>query len=258
MTTDSGSMKSSGFWSGLFSKGIRIEDLPFETDMHSHVLPGVDDGFRDMEHSCRAVAELAALGVKNMVLTPHIYPELYPNNTHGFISRHFDAVKGRLEEASGINFLIAGEHMVYEGIEETFNGDLLLLPGRHILIEMSYAYESSNIDETIFRLNCLDYHPVLAHPERYIFYSGDTGRMKDIVDRGCSLQLNLLSLGGFYGKGAAMKAAAILEKGLYSYVGTDLHSLAQIEMLRSMRFRKRHIPQLERIMMNTTSLLSAS
>lgn len=238
----------------MFSKGPSLADLPFETDMHSHVLPGVDDGFKDIGHSCRAVAGLAGLGVKNMILTPHIYPELYPENDFGFIMERFAGVRGRLAEASGINFKIAGEHMVYEGIEDTFTGNLLLLPGRHILIEMSYAYESSNIDETIFRLNCMDLHPVLAHPERYIFYSPDLRRIRELVDKGCELQLNILSLGGFYGKGAAVKSAAILEKGLYSYAGTDLHSLAQIDMLKSMRFKKRHVPELERIMRNTTVL----
>lgn len=248
--------KSGGFLSSLFSKGPSLADLPFETDMHSHVLPGVDDGFKDIGHSCRAAAELAGLGVKNMILTPHIYPELYPENDCAFISGRFAGLQARLAEASGINFKIAGEHMVYEGIEDTFSGDLLLLPGRHILIEMSYAYESSNIDEAIFRLNCMDFHPILAHPERYMFYSQDIARIRNLVDKGCGLQLNILSLGGFYGKGAAVKAAAILEKGLYSYIGTDLHSLAQTDMLKSMRFKKKHVSELERIMQNTTALFN--
>ncbi|MBO8445453.1 MAG: histidinol phosphatase [Bacteroidetes bacterium] len=245
-----------GFLASLFSKGPAVADLPFETDMHSHVLPGVDDGFRDIEHSGRAVAELAGLGVKNMILTPHIYPELYPENDFGSITGHFAGLHARLSEASGINFKIAGEHMVYEGFEDTFSGDLLMLPGRHMLIEMSYAYESTNIDESIFRLNCMDFHPVLAHPERYIFYSPDLKRIRNLVDKGCELQMNILSLGGFYGKGAALKAAAILEKGLYSYIGTDLHSLAQIDMLKSMRFKKKHVSELERIMQNTTALFN--
>lgn len=248
--------KSGGFLSSLFSKGPSLADLPFETDMHSHVLPGVDDGFKDIGHSCRAAAELAGLGVKNMILTPHIYPELYPENDYAFITGRFAGLQTRLSEASGINFRIAGEHMVYEGFEDAFSGDLLLLPGRHILIEMSYAYESSNIDETIFRLCCLDFHPVLAHPERYMFYSRDLKRIGNLVDKGCELQMNILSLGGFYGKGAALKAEAILEKGLYSYIGTDLHSLAQTDMLKSMRFKKKHVSELERIMQNTTALFN--
>lgn len=238
----------------MFSKGPALAELPFETDMHSHLLPGVDDGFRSLESSCKAASGLASIGVKNMVLTPHIYPDLYPDNSFSFISGHFSDVEGPLHDASGIDFRIAGEHMIYEGIEDMFSGRMLSLPGRHVLIEMSYAYESSNIDEAVFRLNCMDYRPVLAHPERYIFYPADLGRIRDLVEKGCSLQLNLLSLGGFYGKGALAKAEAILEKGLYSYVGTDLHSLAQIDMLRSLRFKRRHAAELERIMTATTSL----
>ena len=96
--------KSGGFLSSLFSKGPSLADLPFETDMHSHVLPGVDDGFKDIGHSCRAAAELAGLGVKNMILTPHIYPELYPENDYAFITGRFAGLQARLSEASGINF----------------------------------------------------------------------------------------------------------------------------------------------------------
>lgn len=243
-----------GFFSSLFSKGPALSELPFETDMHSHLLPGVDDGFKSLESSCKAAEVLSSLGVKNMILTPHIYPDLYPDNSFSFISNHFSQVEGPLHEASGIDFKIAGEHMIYEGIDDTFSGDMLALPGRHILIEMSYAYESSNIDQAVFRLNCLDYRPVLAHPERYIFYPADLSRIRDLVGKGCSLQLNLLSLGGFYGKGAKAKAEVILEKGLYSYVGTDLHSLVQTDMLKSLRFKKKHASELEQIMMATTAL----
>lgn len=248
-----------GFWHSLFSKGPSLSDLPFETDMHSHVLPGVDDGFRTSEHSCKAVARLASIGVRNMILTPHIYPELYPENNHDFIKACFRKEEPVLQDASNvINFRIAGEHMVYEGFEDTFSAPMLLLPGKHILIEMSYAYESANIDEAIFKLVCLDFHPVLAHPERYIFYPSDLKRIGNLIDKGCELQLNLLSLGGFYGRGAFVKAEAILEKGLYSYVGTDLHSLAQIDMLRSLKFKKKHAAELERIMLGTTALFNST
>lgn len=248
-----------GLFSALFPKGLSLSDLPFETDMHSHVLPGVDDGFRTSEHSRKAVALLASIGVRNMILTPHIYPELYPENNHDFITARFMEEEPGLQDASGlIDFKIAGEHMVYEGFEDTFSAPMLLLPGRHILIEMSYAYESANIDEAIFKLVCMDFHPVLAHPERYIFYPSDLKRIRNLIDKGCELQLNLLSLGGYYGKGALVKAEAILEKGLYSYVGTDLHSLAQIDMLRSLRFKKKHAAELELIMLGTTALFNST
>ena len=237
-----------------FRTSVRFVEMDFMTDIHSHILSGVDDGFQSEDRSFRALELLHGLGLRHALLTPHIYPELYPGNSYGTIVSKFGEVKDSLREASGINFLPGGEHMVYEGFEDTFSGEMLLLPGKHILIEMSYAYESANLDETVFRLICMGYNPVLAHPERYLFYPSDLVRIREIVDKGCKLQLNLLSLGGFYGKGAAVKARAILERGLYSFAGTDLHSLAQIDMLRSMRFRRRHVPELERIMLNTTKL----
>ena len=231
-------------------------EMDFITDIHSHILPGVDDGFRSGEKSRQALCILYEAGLRQAILTPHIYPELYPDNSPEKIRKVFSGFESEAA-SSGVSCRIAGEHMVYAGMESGFNaGDdsILALPGRHILIEMSYAYESPNIREFIFHLNAIGLSPVLAHPERYGFYGLESEEIEVFKGMDTSLQLNILSLGGFYGPEAKDKAEYMLEHGMYDYLGTDLHSLSQIEQLNAVRIRKKHVPAIERLLDNNNRL----
>ena len=119
---------------------------------------------------------------------------------------------------------------------------------------MSYAFESQNIREFVFQLNAMGLHPVLAHPERYSYYSRTMIEVESIVDIDTRLQLNVLSLGGFYGNTAKVKAEMMLDAGLYTFLGTDLHSLSQIEQLRSLKFEKKIARALEPLLENNDRL----
>lgn len=243
----------------FFSKYVRFMDMDFRTDVHCHILPGVDDGFGSEEKSVMALQLLHERGLEHSMLTPHIYPELYPANNPESIRTRFAEVSGMLEN-TGVKCLVAGEHMVYQGIDAAFpaGGSFLTLPDNHILIEMSYAYESQNIRDFVFYLNATGLHPVLAHPERYSYYSMEMVEVKSIVDMDTRLQLNILSLGGFYGNTAKVKAGILLEAGLYSYLGTDLHSLSQIEQLKSLKIEKKHVPAIEKLLENNDLLWQAA
>lgn len=240
----------------LFSKNVKFKDLHFTADVHSHLLPGVDDGFKDEQHTREALGLLGDFGVRHFLLTPHIYPELYPRNSPEYIRERFSAIFG---EMSGMDFRIAGEHMIYAGVESIFTREdeaLLTFPDKErILIEMSYAFPAKNIRDVIFQLNTLGLAPVLAHPERYSYYS--LSQISSLVDLDCELQVNALSLGGFYGKTAMAKAEAILEKGLYSYIGTDLHSVSQISQLEQLVISKKHVPAVERLIRNNEDIFAA-
>lgn len=240
-----------------FRTSVKFTDMDFRTDVHSHILPGVDDGFGSEKNSVKALQLLHEIGLEHSILTPHIYPELYPENTKDKILGRFDEVSSALS-ATGVSCRVAGEHMVYAGIDSSFQrgntADSLQLGEGSLLIEMSYAYESQNIKDFVFHLNALGFQPVLAHPERYSYYSRSLVEIRTIVDIDTRLQLNILSLGGFYGNTAKEKAEAILERGLYTYVGTDLHSLAQIDQLKSMRIQRKHVAALEKLLENNEEL----
>jgi len=200
-------------------------------DIHSHLLPGLDDGSPDRDTSLSYIARLEILGLQRFYATPHVHAALYPN-TEATIYPVLDDLRQALPE--GIQLDAAAEYMV----DDTFgthiaNGyQLLTLPGNHVLIEMSYIAESANIEHVIFELQVHGYKPVLAHPERYVFYHGRPQRYQQLKDLGCLFQMNLLSPTGYYNPQVKKAAQQLLKRGMVDFVGTDLHHqkhLASIE-----------------------------
>lgn len=237
----------------IFSGKVPFADLPFHTDVHSHLLPGVDDGFKDVERTRKALKTLSGMGVKRVVMTPHIFPELYPDNNASYLREKFDGLKDDIS-SFGVELKLAGEHMVYSGFEDVIadRESLLMLTEDKLLIEMSYAFESPNIEDVIFRLNKMQITPVLAHPERYNYYQ--LRDIEKVVSQNCLLQLNIMSLGGYYGTTVMKKAVSILERGLYSYAGTDMHGLTHIEVLKEMKISRKHQTIVERLFLHNEEL----
>jgi len=190
-------------------------------DIHSHLLPGIDDGSPDLTHSIKYIKKLNELGIDKFYCTPHIFSDLYPN-TPDTILPALTLVKDGLKAANLDIFVgAAAEHMVDYGF--TVEENLLSLPNNHILIEMSYLSETPNIEDVIFALQVKGYKIVLAHPERYNFYHQNTMRYNRLKEMGCLFQLNLLSVVGYYGKNVKVAAESLLQQKMYDVAGTDLH-----------------------------------
>ncbi|RBQ03551.1 tyrosine-protein phosphatase [Pedobacter miscanthi] len=206
----------------IFNKKNKVTDISWlGVDIHSHILPGIDDGSPDVATSIRFVKALQELGFAQLIATPHIYKELYPN-THETIS----AAKALLQsEMNNQNISLelgsAAEYMVDQDF--TLEHPLCKLDQKHILIEMSYLNETPGISKTIFDIEIAGYQPILAHPERYTFYFKDKGRLRRFKEKGCLLQLNLLSVLGYYGKDVKLLAESLLKENMYDLAGTDLH-----------------------------------
>lgn len=209
---------------GLFTVFSKKSDTDLSwlgVDIHSHVLPGVDDGSPDAETSVGYLQRLQQLGLYRFYATPHVHRDVHPN-TPETIQTALRALRARLPDIAILD--AAAEYMVDETFKALYDQELLLtLPGKHVLIEMSYAAESRIIDRTIFDLQVHGYTPILAHPERYVYYHGDTDRYKRYKDLGCLLQVNLLSPAGYYGAPVKRAAMALLHAGLVDLAGTDLH-----------------------------------
>jgi Capsular polysaccharide biosynthesis protein len=200
-------------------------------DVHSHLLPGIDDGSPDLGTSLSYIGRLEILGLTRFYATPHVHSELYPN-TATTIHPALDRLKQALPP--GIELKAAAEYMIDDAFATSLaKGDpLLTLPDNHVLIEMSYAAESLHIEPIIFDLQMRGYRPVLAHPERYVFYHSRPDRYKQLKDLGCLLQMNLLSPTGYYNPQVKKIAHHLLKRGMIDFVGTDLHHqkhLAAIE-----------------------------
>lgn len=194
------------------------------TDLHSHLLPGIDDGAKDIAHSLSMIQELVAMGFKKLITTPHVMSDLYPN-TPAVIHEQLATVRLAVrQEGIAVEIDAAAEYLMDEGFEALLDeGELLTLPGRRVLVEMSFIAAPPKLEQYLFRLQTKGYRPLLAHPERYLFFREDFGRYRELKERGCDFQLNLLSLTGYYGKPVRDNAVALLKAGLVDFLGTDLH-----------------------------------
>ena len=204
------------------------------SDIHNHLLPGVDDGFRHAADSLQAVQRMAAAGVRELVFTPHMNPDVYPGVTEARHREVYEAFCPQIPASLGLTTHLAAEYMVVKGFEERAASradELHIFPDRSILVEMSYYYRSQNLEQTLFELNMAGLKPILAHPERYLYMADCLGDFDKIVGMGCRLQLNLMSLTGQYGKESVRILEHLLSHGMYSFMATDLHSLAQLDRI---------------------------
>ena len=196
------------------------------TDMHSHLIPGIDDGARDIETSVALIREMYNMGFTSLITTPHIMSDLYPN-TPEIILAGLETVRQAVK-AEGIEIEInaAAEYLMDETFAEKIEADnLLTLIDKYVLIEMSFISPPPNADELLFQLQTKGYRPVMAHPERYLYLHGSLAEYERLKERGCLLQLNLLSMVGYYGRDVKQTAIKMLKAGLFDLAGTDLHHM---------------------------------
>ena len=222
--------------------------------MHCHLLPGVDDGFSTIENSLHALKKLEEHGVEKMVLTPHFMKD-YPDNQRESIMAKFEVYKAEAAKVSKIELRLGGEYMLDSQFMEHFKQDFLTLDkkGERVLCETSYLMYEQGISEMLYEVMCEEVQPVIAHPERYEYAVMDN--YKRWKDKRYEFQLNLLSLGGTYGREACVKAHYMLKNGMYDFVGSDMHGLDNFRrFLPEIRLTKKEITELEKLIENNKKL----
>ena len=201
-------------------------------DMHSHLLPELDDGVQNMEDTVGFIEELGKMGYTKLICTPHIITDVHPN-TPEIILERLELVRKTLKEKNiAMEIEAAAEYMVdFEFERKLKNKEPLLTFGdNYILIEQSYASPHSNIENVIFDLNIAGYKPILAHPERYGYYHFNYDYYAALRSRGCFFQLNLLSLSGYYGKPVKKVAERLIRDNAVEFVGTDMHHINHLKI----------------------------
>lgn len=210
----------------LFKSKPILKDLipDHHIDIHSHLLPGIDDGAKTFEDSLRLTRKLMGFGVASFITTPHIIQHIW-DNTHEQINANKATTVAALEKQGIIApFRAAAEYLMDDQFVRLFeSGELLTLKDNYVLVEMSYINAPIQLYSILFDLQVAGYIPVLAHPERYLFYHNNFSEFLKLKRAGCVFQLNLLSVVGYYGPGIAKIAEQLLQKGLYTYVGSDVH-----------------------------------
>ena len=225
------------------------------TDIHSHILPGVDDGVVAFNEAVKSLQWLKSVGIHRIYLTPHIMTDFSKNN-YEYISEQYELFKDKLIN-DGIGDIpemkLGAEYMLEFAFEKHKNERLLTYNNNHILVETSYITPPVGFLSILEKLLCDGFSPVLAHPERYVYLDiKDCGNLKK---QGILFQLNFLSLTGAYGSLAKEKASQLLQKGYYNYAGSDFHNLARHEKYYSLKsFTDKQIASLRILIYNNTEL----
>jgi protein-tyrosine phosphatase len=243
----------------FFSKKIFLKDLLENfVDIHSHILPGIDDGAKDITESIELIMGLQELGVKQFMPTPHIMQDFYPNNDET-IAEAYQKLLGALNSKmlSEITINPAAEYMMDDHFQKLLDTEeLFTLKGNFLLIEMSYFQPPINLEEIIFKIKMKGYYPILAHPERYSFYHNTKDYYKKLKQLGCFFQLNLLSLSNHYGNNTEKIANYLIEEQLIDFVATDTHNSNHIKKLSNLTLNKNFVGKLSDIIENTNNTFS--
>ncbi len=201
------------------------------TDMHSHLIPSIDDGSQCLDESLELILALNNLGFSKIITTPHTMSDFY-KNTPEIINDGKEEVKKELKRLNiNVEFEASSEYYVDYDFQQKINsGEFLTFGSKYILIEFPFIDNPKNIDEIIFQLQLSGYNVVLAHPERYMYFN--LKDYKKFTDKGVFLQLNLLSITGYYSPEIKEKSKQLIENDLVSFVGTDCHNIRHAQKLK--------------------------
>nr|WP_314898100.1 CpsB/CapC family capsule biosynthesis tyrosine phosphatase [uncultured Flavobacterium sp.] len=210
----------------LFKSKPVLKDLIPDNhiDIHSHLLPGIDDGARTFEDTLRLTRALQGFGISQFITTPHIIQQVWENTPEQIRSKETTTVMELKKQGTTVPFKAAAEYLMDDQFVRLFQShNLLTLKDNYVLVEMSYINAPIQLYTILFDLQVAGYIPVLAHPERYLFYHYNFNEYLKLKTAGCLFQLNLLSVVGYYGAEIAKIAERLLQKGMYNYVGSDVH-----------------------------------
>ena len=217
----------------FFKKKISDEvDLSgIHTDMHSHLLPGIDDGSPDCDTSLKLIQGLLNLGYKQLITTPHIMADIYPNDPETIQNAHNELKALQLTQP----VRAAAEYFIDDYFDRLLihNVPLLTIKDNWVLVEFSFVGAPVNLKEKLFELQIKGYQPILAHPERYIYFLTNKKWYDELKDIGCFFQLNILSLTNYYGKVTSELARYLIKKNYINLLGTDLHHARHLQVLQT-------------------------
>lgn len=210
----------------LFRTKTILKDLipDNHVDIHSHLLPGIDDGARTFGDSLRLIQALTNFGMSQFITTPHCIHNVWDNSSEEITDLKTATVLELEKYQITVPFRAAAEYMMDDYFVQLFKAEkLLTLKDNYVLVEMSYINPPIQLYEILFDLQVAGYIPVLAHPERYLFYHTNFDEYQKLKRAGCLFQLNLAAVVGYYGDAVTKMAEKLLQKGMYNFVGSDVH-----------------------------------
>lgn len=233
----------------LISNKVKVEDsglLEGFCDCHCHLLPGVDDGVKELQETLKILEKWKSLGVKEVWQTPHIMEDM-PNKPDELEAK-YEELRAGVNGKENVNVKLAAENML-DNLFLTRLEHLDLLPlgksGTHLLVETSYYNPPMNMPRFFELIKERGFTPILAHPERYQYM--DMSHYKMWKEKGVKLQLNIPSLVGAYGPEVQWKAEKLLDKEMYDYCGTDTHSMRFVEFFLNSKIAKKTVKKIQEL-----------
>ncbi len=222
-----------------------VDLSPLVTDMHSHLIPGIDDGAPDMPTVLALLEQMAGLGFKKIITTPHIMADLYKNNEQ-IIRKGEAEVKKAIEKAGlNIEFKAVAEYLVDEGFAPMVKEKKLMTFGdNYVLIELPYYSPPPNLSELLFEMQVTGFKVILAHPERYVYWHGQFSKLEELKDREVFFQLNTISLSGYYSLPTKKISERLIDAGMIDFLGSDMHSFQYFKLLEKALYE----PALEKLL----------
>lgn len=209
----------------LFQKKPILRDLIPDNhiDIHSHLLPGIDDGATTIEDSISLLNQMSEIGFKNIITTPHIITNVWENSESSITDKHTETLT-KIEGIQISSFKAAAEYMIDSHfLNRLATEKLLTLKDNYVLVELSYLNPPINLYEILFEIQLAGYKPVMAHPERYLFFHFNFKEYDKMKNAGCYFQLNLLSTVDYYGKNITKVVDKLFANEFYDFVGSDVH-----------------------------------
>lgn len=226
------------FLKNIFKKKevyLPIDFSVFKTDMHSHLIPGIDDGSPDMETTIALIKEFKAMGYSKIITTPHVMCDYY-KNTPEIILGGLENVREELKkQAIDIELFAVAEYNLDDGLEKLIDTKQILTFGdNYVLFELPFMQEPQNFQEVVFKFQTSGYKPILAHPERYNYWHKNFEKFEEVKAKSVLLQLNLLSLTGHYGPEVKKMGEKLIDANLIDFVGTDCHRIEHLKILKDL------------------------
>ena len=209
------------------------KDLLSSVDLHSHLIPGIDDGAKDMEASLLLIRELKSLGYKKLITTPHV-SDMFPNSSSTILDGFNTLKEELLRQNIDIELEIGAEYYADEKFERLLQKKDILSFGKenYLLFELSYFTPPHDIDNLIYEIILKGYTPILAHPERYLYWHSDFNKYKELKEMGTLFQINLNSTTGYYNKSIQRISEQLIKNSLVDFIGSDTHHMTHIKSLK--------------------------
>lgn len=207
---------------------------PLQVDIHSHLIPAIDDGIQSVDEGLEILREMEKLGYKKVITTPHTMEGSY-DNTPEIIYGGLEKMKEAVKQAGiGITMEAATEYYLDETFMARLENEepLMTFGDNYVLMETGFINEPPILKEVTFLLNIKGYKPVYAHPERYPYLAENSALLEEMIDRDIVFQINLVSLAGAYGRPVQKFAERLVDMGVVKMVGTDCHNMGHIDFVK--------------------------